>query len=88
MRQGLSETCYVEQAGLELRGPLASAPRVLGLKVCATKSSPILSFYYCLLFRFLELTIISNLKNVVWLPPFVKVKVENKNTIVDNWSHL
>lgn len=69
MRQGLSQTCYVEQAGLELlRGQLASAPQVLGLKVCATKSSPIFNFYYYLLFRLLKLTIFSNLKNAVATP--------------------
>lgn len=68
MKQGLSQTCYVEQAGLELRGQLASAPQVLGLKACATKSSPIFNFYYYLLFRLLKLTIISNLKNAVATP--------------------
>jgi hypothetical protein len=38
-RQGFSGcpgTHFVDQAGLELRNPPASASRVLGLKVCAT----------------------------------------------------
>jgi hypothetical protein len=30
------ETHFVDQAGLELRNPPASASQVLGLKVCAT----------------------------------------------------
>jgi hypothetical protein len=29
-------TSFIDQAGLELRGPTASASQVLGLKVCAT----------------------------------------------------
>jgi hypothetical protein len=33
---GCPGTHYVDQAGLELRNPPASASRVLGLKVCAT----------------------------------------------------
>jgi hypothetical protein len=33
---GCSGTHSVDQAGLELRNPLASASRVLGLKACAT----------------------------------------------------
>jgi hypothetical protein len=33
---GCSGTHFVDQAGLELRIPLASASQVLGLKVCAT----------------------------------------------------
>jgi hypothetical protein len=33
---GCPGTHFVEQAGLELRNLLASASRVLGLKVCAT----------------------------------------------------
>jgi hypothetical protein len=33
---GCPGTHSVDQAGLELRNPLASASRVLGLKVCAT----------------------------------------------------
>jgi hypothetical protein len=31
---------FVDQAGLELRNPPASASRVLGLKVCATTPGP------------------------------------------------
>jgi hypothetical protein len=33
---GCSGTHFVDQAGLELRNPPASASRVLGLKACAT----------------------------------------------------
>jgi hypothetical protein len=33
---GCPGTHFVDQAGLELRNPPASASRVLGLKVCAT----------------------------------------------------
>jgi hypothetical protein len=33
---GCPETHFVDQAGLELRNPPASASQVLGLKVCAT----------------------------------------------------
>jgi hypothetical protein len=33
---GCPETHFVDQAGLELRNPPASASRVMGLKVCAT----------------------------------------------------
>jgi hypothetical protein len=33
---GCTETHFVDQAGLELRNPPASASRVLGLKACAT----------------------------------------------------
>jgi hypothetical protein len=35
---GCPGTHFVDQAGLELRNPPASASRVLGLKVCATTS--------------------------------------------------
>jgi hypothetical protein len=33
---GCPETHFVDQAGLELRNPPASASQVLGLKACAT----------------------------------------------------
>jgi hypothetical protein len=36
---GCPGTHFVDQAGLELRSPPASASRVLGLKVCATTPS-------------------------------------------------
>jgi hypothetical protein len=36
---GCPGTHFVDQAGLELRNPLASASRVLGLKACATTPS-------------------------------------------------
>jgi hypothetical protein len=42
---GCPGTHSVDQAGLELRNPLASASRVLGLKACAT--TPGLLFFYC-----------------------------------------
>jgi hypothetical protein len=35
---GCPRTHSVDQAGLELRNPPASASRVLGLKVCATNA--------------------------------------------------
>jgi hypothetical protein len=53
-RQGLSVssgcpgTHFVDQAGLELRNPPASASRVLGLKACATTFGP--GFYFFFLF--------------------------------------
>jgi hypothetical protein len=37
---GYPETHSVDQAGLELRNPSASASQVLGLKVCATTAQP------------------------------------------------
>jgi hypothetical protein len=39
---GCPGTHFVDQAGLELRNPPASASRVLGLKACAT--TPVYSF--------------------------------------------
>jgi hypothetical protein len=41
---GCPGTHSVDQAGLELRNPPASASRVLGLKVCATTPGPTLTF--------------------------------------------
>jgi hypothetical protein len=41
---GCPGTHFVDQAGLELRNPPASASRVLGLKVCATMPGPSLKF--------------------------------------------
>jgi hypothetical protein len=41
---GCPGTHSVDQAGLELRNPPASASRVLGLKVCATTPSCVMSF--------------------------------------------
>jgi hypothetical protein len=40
---GCPGTHFVDQAGLELRNPPASAFRVLGLKACATTPGPNLS---------------------------------------------
>jgi hypothetical protein len=37
---GCPGTHFVDQAGLELRNPSASASRVLGLKACATTAMP------------------------------------------------
>jgi hypothetical protein len=41
---GCPETHFVDQAGLELRNPPASASRVLGLKVCTTTPGNSLNF--------------------------------------------
>jgi hypothetical protein len=41
---GCPGTHFVDQAGLELRNPLASASRVLGLKACATMPGLLLCF--------------------------------------------
>jgi hypothetical protein len=38
-------TRFIDQAGLELRNPLASASRVLGLKACATTTRLILFIF-------------------------------------------
>jgi hypothetical protein len=45
---GCPGTHFVDQAGLELRNPPASASRVLGLKVCATTPG----FFFFLSFFF------------------------------------
>ena len=42
---GCPETHSVDQAGLELRNPPASASQVLGLKVCSTTTLPSSGFY-------------------------------------------
>jgi hypothetical protein len=39
-------THFVDQAGLELRNPPASASRVLGLKVCATTARLFISYIF------------------------------------------
>jgi hypothetical protein len=39
-------THSVDQAGLELRNPPASASQVLGLKACATTAQPIFYFLF------------------------------------------
>jgi hypothetical protein len=44
---GCPGTHFVDQAGLELRNPPASASRVLGLKVCAT--TPSFRTFFCTL---------------------------------------
>jgi hypothetical protein len=41
---GCPGTHFVDQAGLELRNPPASASRVLGLKACATTAWPTFGF--------------------------------------------
>jgi hypothetical protein len=43
---GCPGTHFVDQAGLELRNPPASASRVLGLKPCATMPGLINMFYH------------------------------------------
>jgi hypothetical protein len=43
-------THFVDQAGLELRNPPASASWVLGLKACATTARPYLNFFIHLFF--------------------------------------
>jgi hypothetical protein len=43
---GCPGTHFVDQAGLELRNPPASASQVLGLKACATTSRPYYYYYY------------------------------------------
>jgi hypothetical protein len=50
---GCPGTHSVDQAGLELRNPPASASQVLGLKVCATTAQPKLLFkvYFHVLVR-------------------------------------
>jgi hypothetical protein len=41
---GCPGTHFVDQAGLELRNPPASASQVLGLKACATTPGPLCYF--------------------------------------------
>jgi hypothetical protein len=43
---GCPETHSVDQAGLELRNPPASASQVLGLKACATTTTWLYLFFY------------------------------------------
>ena len=43
---GCPGTHFVDQAGLELRNPPASASQVLGLKVCATTPGSLIYYYY------------------------------------------
>jgi hypothetical protein len=43
---GCPGTHFVDQAGLKLRNPPASASRVLGLKACATTPDYGFFFYY------------------------------------------
>jgi hypothetical protein len=42
---GCPGTHFVDQAGLELRNPPASASRVLGLKACATMPGLVIYFF-------------------------------------------
>jgi hypothetical protein len=44
---GCPGTHFVDQAGLELRNPPASASQVLGLKACATKPGSAGVFMWC-----------------------------------------
>jgi hypothetical protein len=45
---GCPGTHFVDQAGLELRNPPASASQVLGLKACATTAQLWVLFYFVL----------------------------------------
>jgi hypothetical protein len=47
---GCPGTHFVDQAGLELRNPPASASQVLGLKACATTPSSMMGFFIALKF--------------------------------------
>jgi hypothetical protein len=49
---GCPGTHSVDQAGLELRNPPASASRVVGLKVCTTTPSSRFSDYECSLYGY------------------------------------
>jgi hypothetical protein len=49
---GCPETHSVDQAGLELRNPPASASQVLGLKACATTPSFNNVYYFCFIVCF------------------------------------
>jgi hypothetical protein len=50
---GCPGTHSVDQAGLELRNPPASASRVLGLKACATTPGSLLIFNYIFVYYFM-----------------------------------
>jgi hypothetical protein len=52
---GCPGTHSVDQAGLELRNPPASASRVLGLKACATTPGSIFLFYVPKINKWLDL---------------------------------
>jgi hypothetical protein len=57
---GCPGTHFLDQAGLELRNPPASASRVLGLKACATMPGFVLFFkrkFLCVALAVLELTL-------------------------------
>jgi hypothetical protein len=60
---GCPGTHSVDQAGLELRNPPASASQVLGLKVCATMlgTTFILNFLFFFNFKFLFFIYMSTL---------------------------
>jgi hypothetical protein len=54
---------FVDQTGLELRNPLASASRVLGLKACATTPgcTPFFNWAICFVLVVLETNVLSSL---------------------------
>jgi hypothetical protein len=52
---GCPGTHFVDQAGLELRNPPASASQVLGLKVCATTAWLRVPFLIFLIFNILPI---------------------------------
>jgi hypothetical protein len=56
---GCPGTQFVDQAGLELRNPPASASQVLGLKACATttrRSSPFFRFAFTISLRYSKMS--------------------------------
>jgi hypothetical protein len=67
---GCPGTYFVDQAGLKLRNPLASASQVLGLKVCATTPGPIYQFFLFIIVVFYvllenHLCLSKNSKNIL-----------------------
>jgi hypothetical protein len=62
---GCPGTYSVDQAGLELRNPPASASRVLGLKACATTARPVPSY--------IDLIIYSSIPLLFYTCTYIKV---------------
>jgi hypothetical protein len=67
---GSPGTHFVDQAGLELRNPPASASLVLGLKACATTVRVIIWFIYNIYGRYLILLMFSNTISICDTPSF------------------
>ena len=59
---GCPGTHSVDQAGLELRNPPASASRVLGLKACATTPGPRTHFLYLVISIVLGFLLVSEMQ--------------------------